>query len=61
MIPSDNNFHAYLCETDVDGSFPEALTADVEAVLANETSIVRADAAIKDYPVSVQSFSKSPK
>jgi hypothetical protein len=51
-------FYAYLCEANVDGSFPEALTADVEAVLADETSVVCADAAVKDCAVS---FNYMPK
>jgi hypothetical protein len=37
----------YLGESDVCGSLAEALTADVQAVLADETSSVRADAAVK--------------
>lgn len=36
---------AYLCETNVRTLFPEALTADIETVLANETGVVFADAA----------------
>lgn len=36
---------SYLDETNVGGLLAEALTADVEAVLADETSRVRADTA----------------
>ena len=36
---------AYLGEANVVGLLPEALTADVQAVLADETSWVRADTA----------------
>ena len=37
-----------LDETDVGRFLTEALTADVEAVLADETSLVGADAAVVD-------------
>lgn len=37
---------AYLDETDVGSLLTEALTADVEAVLADETGLVSADAAV---------------
>jgi len=37
----------YLDETDVGALLPEALTADVEAVLADETSRVGADTAVQ--------------
>ena len=40
--------NAYLDEPDVLRLFPEALAADVEAILANETSGVGADAAKRD-------------
>ena len=36
----------YLSESDIRALFPETLTADVEAVLADQTSGVRADAAM---------------
>lgn len=38
---------AYLDESDVCGSLAEALTADEESVLADETSWMGADAAVK--------------
>jgi len=38
---------SYLDETDVGALLAEALTADVEAVLADETSGVGADAAVE--------------
>jgi hypothetical protein len=38
---------SYLGESDVNGSFPKALTADVESVLADETGGMCADAAVK--------------
>jgi hypothetical protein len=44
---------SYLDETDVGALLAEALTADVEAVLADETSRVRADAAIKKLSAGV--------
>jgi hypothetical protein len=37
--------HAYLDESNVGGFFSEALTADVETVLSDETSLVSADSA----------------
>lgn len=43
----------HLGETDVGGLLAEALTADVQAILADETSLVRADTAMKplvSYP-----------
>ena len=39
----------YLDETDVGALLAEALTADVEAVLADETSRVGADAAVQKF------------
>jgi hypothetical protein len=57
MIRDNKNVPAYLCEADVDGSFPEALTADVEAVLADETSVMCADAAVNRNSVSLVAFS----
>lgn len=39
-------FPAYLDETDVLASLSEALTADVQAIFADETSAMRADAAV---------------
>jgi hypothetical protein len=39
--------NAYLDETNVGGLLTEALTADVQAVLADETSGVGADAAVE--------------
>jgi hypothetical protein len=38
---------AYLDEANVGGLLTEALTADVQAVLADETSLVGADAAVE--------------
>jgi hypothetical protein len=38
----------YLDETNVGALLTEALTADVEAVLADETGVVGADAAVSD-------------
>lgn len=38
---------AYLLETNVGGLLTEALTADVQAVLADETGLVGADTAVK--------------
>ena len=46
----------YLDETDVGGLLTEALTADDEAVLPDQTSLVRADAAIQQ--ISRQSSAK---
>lgn len=39
---------SYLGESNVGGLLTEALTADVEAVLADETGLVGADAAVKE-------------
>jgi hypothetical protein len=36
----------YLGESDITRLLPEALTADIEPVLADETGLVRADAAV---------------
>jgi hypothetical protein len=38
---------AYLDEANVSGLLTEALTADVEAVLADETGLVGADTAVR--------------
>ena len=40
--------NAYLDETNVGGLLTEALTADVQAVLANETGGVGANAAVEE-------------
>ena len=40
--------YAYLDETDVGGLLTEALTADVQAVLADETGGVGANAAVEE-------------
>ena len=48
---------SYLDETNVGGLLAEALTADVEAVLADQTSGVGADAAVVE---SQPPFSQSP-
>jgi hypothetical protein len=40
--------YAYLDETNVGGLLTEALTADVQAVLADETSLVGANAAVEE-------------
>lgn len=37
---------SYLGEADVGGLLTEALTADIQAVLANETGLVGADTAV---------------
>ena len=37
---------SYFCEADIRRLFPEALTADVQAVLANKTGGVGADTAV---------------
>jgi hypothetical protein len=50
--------YAYLDETNVGGLLTEALTADVQAVLADETSLVGANAAVIRKIVS-QMFSAS--
>jgi len=47
LLRPDSFDITYLDEADVVASLPEALTADVEAVLADETSWVSADAAVK--------------
>ena len=46
---------SYLDETNVGGLLAEALTADVEAVLADQTSGVGADAAVEVMSASVAS------
>lgn len=43
--PASKDSPTHLGETDVGGLLAEALTADVQAVLADETSLVRADTA----------------
>ena len=43
---------AYLDETDVGALLTEALTADVEAVLPDETGLVGADAAVQEIPLA---------
>lgn len=48
---------SYLGEANVGGLLTEALTADVEAVLADETGLVGADAAVKKTRVSLPVFS----
>lgn len=45
-------FESYLGESNVGGLLTEALTADVEAVLADETGRVSADAAIEKNSMS---------
>ena len=40
--------NTYLDETNVGGLLTEALTADVQAVLADETGLVGADTAVED-------------
>lgn len=49
--------NAYLDETNVGGLLTEALTADVQAVLADETGGVGANAAVKGKVVSQMSSS----
>ena len=49
---ADRDCKSYLDETNVGGLLAEALTADVEAVLADKTSLVGADAAVKNLSVS---------
>lgn len=51
---------AYLGETDIRALFPEALTADVEAVLADQTCGVRADAAESRYRISFLPYYRIP-
>ena len=41
-------FNSYLDETNVLALFPEALTADVQAILADQTGFVGADAAVRE-------------
>lgn len=52
MRPRDRG-ESYLDETNVGGLLAEALTADVEAVLADQTSGVGADAAVRIMSASV--------
>jgi hypothetical protein len=47
---------SYLDETNIGGLLTEALTADVEAVLADETSRVGADAAVSTSLATVPSY-----
>lgn len=46
---------ANLDEADIGSLLTEALTADVEAVLADETGTVRADAAIEESLLAISS------
>jgi Zn-dependent M28 family amino/carboxypeptidase len=48
---------AYLDESNVGGLFTEALTADVQAVLADQTSLVCADSAVVKLSVEAQRIS----
>ncbi len=48
----------YLGEADISRLLPEALTADVESVFANETSLVCADAA--DVQLAISFLLRSP-
>jgi hypothetical protein len=43
----------YLDEANVCGAFSEALTADVQAIFADETSAMRADTATHELLVSL--------
>ena len=45
-VSSQGKWESYLDETNVGGLLTEALTADVQAVLADETSLVGADTAV---------------
>lgn len=47
FLPPSLGFKSYLDEANVGGLLPEALTADVEAVLADQTGLVGADSARK--------------
>lgn len=51
---NSNKQGLYLCESNILSLLPEALTADVQAVLADETGPMRADAAIEENVVSFQ-------
>jgi hypothetical protein len=51
---------SYLDETNVGGLLTEALTADVEAVLADQTSRVGADAAVSTVLAMSFPFKASP-
>ena len=46
-------FNSYLDETNVLALFPEALTADVQAILADQTGFVGADAAVREKTIHV--------
>jgi hypothetical protein len=46
---------AYLDESNIGGLFSEALSADVQAILADKTSLVRANSALKHEKVSYYS------
>lgn len=48
---------AHLCESDIDGSFPKALAADIETVLADDTGVVCADAAVNNIQLALKSSS----
>ena len=56
-LPNDQEVkgESYLDETNVGGLLAEALTADVQAVLADQTSGVGADAAVGFMSASVAS------
>jgi hypothetical protein len=43
---AEGALYSYLDETNVLALFPEALTADVQAILADQTGFVGADAAV---------------
>lgn len=47
---------AYLDKSNIGGLFTEALTADVKAVLSDETSLVCADAAVRSSSAEAQDF-----
>lgn len=46
----------YLLETDLGGALTEALTAEVQSVLADQTGLVGADTAVKQYFVSISTY-----
>lgn len=46
----------YLLETDLGGTLTEALTAEVQSVLADQTGLVGADTAVKEYFVSISTY-----
>jgi hypothetical protein len=51
--------YSYLDETNVLALFPEALTADVQAILADQTGFVGADAAVRKHTRQYGSSSQS--